>query len=255
MKLLVIFIALVAAAAASFLGIRYYLRDAGVNSSYVVTQVQKQVEKQVEKEVQKSNPSEASPLILIDVPFTVQAPLAEWKDPRQQEACEEASSLMAMHWVKGEKIQSREAAKTEILAIAKYEEEKFGSYHDTSAKDTAERILKGYYNYTNYEIKDVDSPDDIVNELAAGKILIVPLNGQALHNRNFTQPGPERHMLVVTGYDRNSSQFITNETGIKQGEDWRYDSNLFFNAIRDYDTGDKVPIIPKPKVMIVIKKQ
>ena len=38
--------------------------------------------------------------VYYDVPFTSQAPLAEWDDPLQQDGCEEASSLMAASWAK-----------------------------------------------------------------------------------------------------------------------------------------------------------
>src|SRR5437016_6068593 len=34
----------------------------------------------------------------LPVPFTVQAPFADWQDPRQEDACEEASALMAVYW-------------------------------------------------------------------------------------------------------------------------------------------------------------
>lgn len=193
-------------------------------------------------------------VVILDVPFTVQAPFAEWKDPRQQDACEEASVLMAMHWVKNEPIASKEAAKEEILAISAYEENLYKNERDTSAADTGKRIIEGYYNYHNYEVKPIDSADDILNELDSGNLVIVPANGQLLGNPNFTPPGPERHMVVVKGYDRTTSQFITNDTGISQGEGWRYTKDVLFNAIRDYETGDHAPIIGIKKVMIVVRK-
>ncbi len=193
-------------------------------------------------------------LVVQDVPFTVQSPFADWKDPRQQDACEEASVLMAMHWVKNEKILSKEAAKEEILAISKFQEDKFGSYHDTSALDTGKRIIEGYYHYKNYEIKPVITAEDIINQIDYDNIVIVPANGQLLHNPNFTQPGPERHMLVIKGYDRINGQFITNETGVSQGENWKYNKEILFSAIRDYPTGYHVPILKVEKVMIIIKK-
>lgn len=229
--------------AVSMFGYKYFLRFAGINQYYVAT------------EVQKRNPLESAALIMHDVPFTVQAPFAEWKDPRQQEGCEEASALMAVHWARGKRIESAEAARAEILAISKFQKDKFDNYHDTSAKDTAKWILEGFYKFTNYKIKPVASAEAIVNELAAGNVVIVPVNGRALKNTYFTQPGPQRHMLVVTGYDRKAGQFITNETGIKNGEGWRYDKDLFFEAIQDYDTGYHVPITTKPKVMITIARE
>jgi hypothetical protein len=189
-----------------------------------------------------------------DVPFTPQAPFAEWKDPRQQDACEEASVLMAMHWVKSEPIASREAAKQEILAISAYQSEKYGQFHDTSAIDTGKRIVEGFYQYKNYQVKPLVSPEDIVDELDRGAIVLVPSNGQLLNNPNFTAPGPERHMLVVKGFDRTTSQFITNDPGIRQGENWRYSKDILFNAARDFETGDHIPITMIRKVMIVIMK-
>ncbi len=41
-------------------------------------------------------------LVTQSVPFTVQAPLGDWTDARQQDGCEEASVLMAMAWVRDE---------------------------------------------------------------------------------------------------------------------------------------------------------
>lgn len=199
-------------------------------------------------------PTEKKDTVLLEVPFTAQSPFAEWKDPHQQDACEEASVMMAMHWVNGKKIDSKQAAKDELLAISYYQEKTYGEYRDTSTEDTAKRILEDYYKYTNYEIKDVTSADDIVRELENGNLIIIAVNGQTLGNKNFTQPGPERHMLVVKGYDYKRSQFITNEPGVRQGENWKYGRDVLFNSIRDYVTGYHVPIPETDKVMIVVKK-
>ncbi len=192
--------------------------------------------------------------ILSDVPFTVQAPFANWKDPRQQDACEEAAVLMVMHWVKNEPILNQQAALDEILKLSYYQEETYGVYHDTSAKDTADRLIKGYYKYSNYEVKDLSDSDQIISALNHGGIVIVPTNGQALGNPNFTQPGPERHMLVIKSYVSNSGQFITNDPGISQGQNWSYNKDILYKAIRDYPTGDHLPIVGMEKRMIVVKK-
>lgn len=199
-------------------------------------------------------PSAVGDLILLDVPFTAQAPFAEWSDPRQEDACEEASVVMAMHWVKGEPIASKQAAKGEILALSQYQTDKYGDYHDTSAQDTAERLIKGYYKYNNYEVKIVTSAQDLINELPQNHLIIIPANGRALGNPHFTPPGPERHNLVVKGYDPKLKQFITNDPGIWQGESYRYSQEVLFNALRDYPTGFHVPIVAIKKVMIVIRK-
>jgi hypothetical protein len=46
------------------------------------------------------------------------------------------------------------------------QKELFGSYIDTNVKETAE-MLEKYYDYTNYEIKDNPTVDDIKKELAS----------------------------------------------------------------------------------------
>ena len=74
-------------------------------------------------------------------------------------------------------------------------------------------------------------------ELEAGHLVIIPTNGQALKNPNFTLPGPERHMLVVKGYDYETEEFITNDPGTRNGADYRYKKDLLFEAIRNYKTG------------------
>ena len=78
------------------------------------------------------------------------------------------------------------------------------------------------------------------------------MNGQKLGNPFFTAPGPERHMLVVIGYDPEKLEFITNDPGTRQGEAYRYPVNVLWLAIRDYPTGDHEPITEVVKKMIVI---
>lgn len=192
-------------------------------------------------------------VLIPNVPFTSQAPFAEWKNPRFQEGCEEASSLMAVYWVRNLSLDKNKA-KEEIIAMSAYEAEKWDGAADTSAKDTALRIITGYFNFTNYEIKEDISLSDIKSELLKGNLVIVPANGRALNNPHFTAPGPDRHMIVIRGYDDNLGTFITNDPGIKEGELYTYPQQLFFDAIRDYPTGTNVPIVGDKKVMIVVKK-
>lgn len=201
-----------------------------------------------------ATPTPIPKTVLTDVPFTVQAPFAEWKDPRQQDACEEASVLMVMHWVNNQPIESKQADKDEILALADYEDKTYGNYHDTSAQDTAERLIKNYYHYSNYQVVDLTDVDQIITQLNQGKVVIVPTDGQELGNPYFTPPGPDRHNLVLKSFDPVKNQFITNDPGISQGQNYRYDKQVLWSAIRDYPTGDHLPITEIKKDMIVISK-
>lgn len=197
---------------------------------------------------------ESTDLIYIDdVPFTPQAPFAEWEDERFQDGCEEASVLMAMSWVFDEKL-SREEAKSKIIEMSAFEKEKFGSFKDTSATDTAIRLIYGTYNYKNYEVKNNIEIGDIVDALSAGNLVIAPFDGRALKNPYYTPPGPERHMLVIRGYDKIKKEFITNDGGTRRGENYRYKEKILYDAIRDYPTGEDIPINEIQKNIIIIKK-
>lgn len=194
----------------------------------------------------------ASSTILLNIPFTAQAPFARWSDSRQQDGCEEASAVMIMFWL-NKKFLTKAQAEKEIIAISNFEQKNYKNYHDTSALDTVKRIFNGYYKSKNAEVKNVKNIDDIIKELQAGHSVIVPVNGQVLKNPYYTQPGPERHNLVIRGYDFKTKEFITNDSGTRRGEQYRYLANVLFNALRDYPTGYKKPIAEIKKTMIVIR--
>src|SRR3989338_6162438 len=122
----------------------------------------------------KTSPAPGKTTIQFNVPFAPQAPFGEWSDDRQQDGCEEVSAMMAIHWVKGDTSITLEEAKREILAIADWEQEKYGNYHDTSAKDTVGRIFNEYYNYGNVSVEKGITADDIIKELERGNLVVVP---------------------------------------------------------------------------------
>jgi hypothetical protein len=94
----------------------------------------------------------------------------------------------------------------------------------------------------------------IVTELRAGNIVLVPANGQKLNNPHYKTPGPERHMLVVRGYNPATDEFITNDPGTKMGEGYRYPSEVLLDAAIDYPTGNHEPIVEAKKAMIIVSK-
>lgn len=201
------------------------------------------------------SPSPMPSKVLLQVPFAAQAPLGRWSDPRQQDGCEETAAYMAVAWARGEKIpQDKTILEKELTDISDWQQKEYGSYHDTNSRDTIERIFKGYFKYTNVEYSEEVSVQSIKEELAAGNIILVPANGQLLGNPNFTAPGPERHNLVIKGYDDIRGEFITNDNGTRQGESYRYKYSVLINAIRDYPTGDHLPILGNEKTMIIVKK-
>ena len=188
-----------------------------------------------------------------NVPFTTQAPFANWSDQRQQDGCEEASALMAIHWARGETLSKQEAL-DEILGISDYTLDKYGEYRDISSPDAVAWIYNDYFKFDKVESRKGVSKEDIISELAQGSLVVAPMNGQILGNPNFTQPGPSRHMLVIKGYDVDKDVFITNDPGTRMGENYEYDSSILFNSIRDYPTGHYETINKIEKNIIVVKK-
>lgn len=191
-------------------------------------------------------------IILFDVPFAPQAPFGNWSDDRQQDGCEEASTLMAMRWVQGLPLTLKEA-KQEIIAISEFERTQYGGYHDTSARDTTKRIIRGYFKYNNIEVKNNITARDIIDELANGNLVIVPVNGRKMGNPYYTPPGPIEHQVVIIGYDKKTDEFIVNDPGTRRGKGFRYAASVIEDALQDYPTGYKEPITTTEKNMIVIK--
>ena len=192
--------------------------------------------------------------ILFNVPFTSQAPLGEWDDSLQQDGCEEASSLMAVSWAQGKIFQSPQQTLNQLKEISSWQQQNYNSAIDTSAQDTLDRIIKGYFNYNSAQLLYPIKPTDIVKALTENQLVIAPMNGQLLNNPYFTSPGPERHMLVIIGYDPDTNEFITNDPGTRRGQNYRYNEQVLWQAIRDYITGDHQPITTNQKVVIIIKK-
>ena len=189
---------------------------------------------------------------LINVPFTSQAPLADWKDPRHQDGCEEASILMAWLWLNNQTMTKEQAEKA-IEDMSDYELATYGNFHDTDAYDTV-KLMKDYYGYAKAEVKINPSIEDIKNQIRAGKIVIVPANGQNLDNPNYTAPGPYTHMLVIKGFDDDRDRFITNDPGTRLGEGFEFTYNNLYDAMVNYPTGQHLSQAGRPKAMIVITK-
>jgi hypothetical protein len=189
----------------------------------------------------------------IKVAFASQAPLGDWNMP-YQEACEEASMIMAAKYYKGEKLDAN-IMNDEILKLVKWEEDN-GYALDLTAKQVVE-ILDKYFSIKAEISKEVTA-DRIKKEIVAGHLIIVPAAGRDLGNPNYKWPGPLYHMLVVRGY--NSTNFITNDPGTRKGNGYQYSYGDLLWAIHDWNGGARTYKDPRPepeinkgeKVMVVV---
>lgn len=190
-------------------------------------------------------------VLIPGVPFTVQAPLAQWSDPMFQDACEEASIIMAEAWVNGVTL-TKDGVTEEIQILEKFEKKQFGQAIDTSIADTA--WLSDQYYGVMGEVHTGITVTDMKRALAMNKIVIVPTDGRKLKNPNFKQPGPTRHMLVIVGYDSVTKEFIVNDPGTRLGKSYRYPEAVLYDAILDYPTGDHLPVTSTDKVMLMVSR-
>lgn len=215
---------------------------------------QTDIEQKAQEEAKKPDPYQS--VFVEGVPFISQATGAQWKDPRFQDACEETSAFIAVSWAQGKTEISRQENTDLVIALAAFQLKSWGSYHDTSVADTAERIFKKYFHFDDVAIKPIQNIQDILENLHEQKIVIVPINGQAVGNPYYTSPGPERHMIIIVGYDAKTREIITNDIGIGKGLAYRYGEKVLFDAIRDYNTGYHEPFpAPTRKLMLVISKK
>lgn len=203
---------------------------------------------------QKIEKKQTTDTVSLNISFTSQAPFGNWADQRQEDGCEESSSLMAVYWARGLNL-SKEKALDEIIKISDWELKKYGEFRDSGALDTLERIIKDYFGFNKAYLRERVSKQDLIDELERGNALIMPVNGRVLKNPYYTQPGPLRHMLVVRGYDSTRDIFITNDPGTRHGEGYEYGTDRLFYSMRDYKTGFHEDIVGVNRVMIVVSKE
>lgn len=180
-------------------------------------------------------PSLSHGATVLSVPFTSQAPFGVWTTP-YQDFCEEASIVMAAHFVWNMPIPA-EIADLEMRIVERYEKLALGRSNDTSAED-AFFVLKNLYGFKNISIHEIASAKDIKKELSSGKIILVPVAGRMLKNPYFTPPGPVYHMLVIAGFNDEAKIFTTNDPGTRRGKNLLYNQTVLFNAIHDWNNSD-----------------
>lgn len=183
------------------------------------------------------------------VPFTPQAPDANWNEP-YQEMCEEASVYMIERYYAGEPegMISAEKADADLLEIIAFENELFGDYRDTTAEQVSV-FSEMMFGFSLVKVFEDPTVEQIKEHLAAGRPVLVPAAGRLLGNPYFTAPGPKYHMLVLRGYTADN-QFITNDPGTRKGEAYLYDFDTILYAMHDWNGGEE--ITEGKKVIIVI---
>lgn len=189
--------------------------------------------KQVEELIANNDDVVIPQEFLLSVPFTTQAPYANWDMP-YQEACEEASAL-TVHYYYAQKSFTPDIADKEILDLVDFENDFLGFYQDTTAQETAS-VIAEYFGYRRVDVIDSPTVENIKFHVSQGRPVIVPAAGKLLENDHFRSGGPLYHMLVITGYTQD--EFITNDVGTRFGENFRYPIENVMSSMHDWNGGD-----------------
>lgn len=190
-----------------------------------------------------SPPSELN----LDVPFTSQAPDANW-DHTHEEACEEAAILMANRFFQGRTIDGSADAEAGLQEIITWEKENLdGVWESTTAEQSAEIISE----MLGLKAEIIKNPkvNEIKQAIAENKLVIAPMAGRQIPNPFYKAPGPLYHMLLIKGYTQD--KFITNDAGTKRGANYPYNFKTLLDASHDWNGG---AVESGQKVMIVVGK-
>lgn len=188
--------------------------------------------------------------VLLDVPFTSQAPEKNWDQP-WQDACEEAAVLMLDAYYKKYSL-SPLFARDELQKMVDWEMARGwgGSIEIEKVKEVVQWYIgeiknvkiQNTSNYqlpiTNYKIIENPTVEDMKRSLANKHPVLVVADGKVLPNPNFRSGGPLYHALVVIGYDDATGEFVTNDPGTQFGAGFRYTYDDLMNSIRDWNDGN-----------------
>ncbi|HEX3095744.1 MAG TPA: hypothetical protein VHQ20_01340 [Patescibacteria group bacterium] len=184
--------------------------------------------------------------LLIKVPFTVQAPTANW-DELHNEACEEAVSIMANAYFNKIPALPAELVEQEITKLTQWQDQTQGYHLDQTSAEVSKMIESVYkLHVTTAPLSEAG----IKRALTDNKLVIISFNGQLLNNPHYKQPGPIHHMLILTGWTADG-HYITNDSGTKFGENYQYDFPTLRDAAADWDHSIN-SVDSSKKIMLII---
>lgn len=187
----------------------------------------------------------------LDVPFTSQAPEGNWAEPWQN-ACEETSIVMVDAFFDGDELSKRDASQR-IKEIFAEKKKVAGDSFDESMSTIASVIHEAELGW---EVILVENPtvEDMTSYLEAGNPIIAPVYARELDNPYYPGEGPDYHVVVVTGYDDVTGEFIVHDPGTSRGESLRFVYQEFYDAIHDYLGTDNYTDGPKRMLVAIVNE-
>jgi hypothetical protein len=162
---------------------------------------------------------------VLSVPYTVQAPLNNWKV--FENACEEAAILMYHDYLEGDQRTQLPPAEVDpaLHALMKWQVDNWGAERDLTLDRTGQ-LAQAYYGY-HYSVVPA-TVESITAQVAAGHPVIVPVMTRSLQNNHYGR-ATVYHEVLIKGYTPDG--VVTNDAGIQEGKDWFYSWNVIFGAI------------------------
>ncbi|MEK7514805.1 MAG: C39 family peptidase [Patescibacteria group bacterium] len=173
--------------------------------------------------------------LLLDVPFTNQAPTGMWD---RNEDCEEASIAMAQAYLSGdtENLLPSAGATSYISRLRAWKQANIGYNADTGAYATS-RMAEGAFGITVKQIHNY-TETDLKRALAKNHVVLLPIDARMLGAQSYTNSGPTYHMVVVRGY--TATHFIVNDPGTTGGNGVEYSFDTLFAAAADWNNAAKI---------------
>lgn len=199
----------------------------------------------------RKNSSSSSSLpaqVVLQVPFTPQAPTDKWD---RNEDCEETSITMANAFLSGNTsntLAEGESIKS-IENLKIWENANLGYNVDTGSAATT-RLAEGAFAMKVKQIKDF-TEDDLKRALADNHPILLPIDARQLNNPKYQNSGPQYHMIVLRGY--KDGKFIINDPGTNSGNGNEYTFDVLKNAAADWNQQAQA-MDPASKIALVMSK-
>ena len=160
--------------------------------------------------------------------FTSQAPFDHWVQP-YADACEETSILMIDAFYRNYSLDKK-IADYEIRKIIGVKNKFIGPSFDEGVVKIAQLIN----DFFHWEAKVVKNPmlEQMKLELDNGHPIILPANASILKNPHYTQ-NIDYHVLILSGYDETTKEFIAQDPGTSYGQNYRYSYQTVMKAMSD----------------------
>ena len=174
------------------------------------------------------------PKLILQVPFSTQAPSDNWN---RNEDCEETSITMANAFLTGtteDKLPAG-AAQNAINNLKAWENAHLG-YNANTGVDATTQMAEGAFGLSVDQIQNFTEAD-LKTVLATNHPILLAINAKLLPGTHYVKGGPLYHMIVIRGFKGDT--FIVNDPGTTQGDCNEYSFTVLQKASADWNHDTK----------------